>query len=247
MQRKRLVAGLAASLMAASGLAVTTHGSASAHRTRFDVVGPAKLMAKEKKVLGRTITATGKGLLNVNVEAFLDGKTDKEPTASALSYDYTGPEGLHRPGAFALRNLTKGTYTIVLSRKGYVSQTIEDVTVDGSTPRAYLGEIEMDKPSPCKVTLQVPGKAKEGHKVTADVKVKAKQGTAVGKVKLLVDGKKAGSDTLTKKDHGKLSFVLKDLVAGKHKLVASYAGSDTVAAADSGKETITVKGKKKGH
>ena len=243
MKFTRTLACLTASLVGAAGLAIATNSPASAQHHHFTVVGPAKAMAKEKKIFGRMMY-NGKGLLNVNIAAYLD--TGDDPISSALSYDYTGPEGLHRPGAFALRNLQKGTYTIVFSKKGFITKTYTDVLVTRTVPRTWLGNVTMSKPSPSTTTITLSSaKIKQGEDATATVMVKPDKGTPLGKVQLYMDKKKYDSDTLVKKDKGKLVFDLSGLSVGTHKFSASYAGTTTILGSDSSNKSIEVIKKKR--
>jgi hypothetical protein len=240
MKFTRILACLTASLVGAAGLAIATNSPASAQHHHFTVVGPAKLMAKEKKIFGR-MTYNHHGLLGVNVAAYLDGDLGSTPISSALSYDYTGPEGTSRPGAFALRNLVKGTYTIVFSKKGFISKSYTDVLVSRTIPRTWLGDISLTKPSPSTTKLTLSDDTiKQGDKTTATVRVTPDRGTALGKVQLFVDGKKFDSDTLVKKDGGKLTFPIAGLSRGSHTVKASYAGTTTINGSDSKSVGLTV-------
>jgi hypothetical protein len=93
--------------------------------------------------------------------------------------------------------------------------------------------------APVKVAFTAPTSAQllAGTKTSVSVSVSSASSTPTGKVNFTIDGKAAGSPTLSS---GKASVTLAALTSGTHQVVAAYVGDQTHSAGKASK-TLTVK------
>ena len=200
--------------------------------------------APEKLIQGVVVDQGGRPVLDVQVVAVNEGG---DPAASDLTYENTDANGDPQRGYFALHVGAKGTYTVKLSKDGYVSKTIADVKVNRKNPKASLGEITLTKKL---VETKTSGKLVKDS-ITVDDKGKVKVTVTpagekpTGDVEVTSGKKVVGSGELKAKDKGELTITLKKLAKGSYDLKVSYDGSTFQKGSTSDKFTLTVKAPKK--
>ncbi len=230
MSRSRPVTGLLVALtlgLVGAGL-VTTSASA----------------APEKLIQGVVVDQGGRAVLDVSVVAV---KEDGVAAASDLSYENTDADGDPQRGYFALHVGARGTYTVMLSKNGYVSETISGVTVNRKSPRASLGAVTLTKKL---VETKTSGKLVDssvtvGSKGKVKVTVTPAGEKPTGDVEVTSGKKVVGSGELKAQDKGELTLTLKKLDKGSHDLKVSYDGSKFLKGSTSDRLTLVVKAAKR--
>jgi hypothetical protein len=202
------------------------------------VSAPASAVA-DPIIQGVAVDGTGRPILDVKVSAEKNG----EVIATDLTYENVTADGDPQPGYFAL-HVTKGDYTVTLSKKGYETAVIGDVSIRKGRRIASLGEITLRRTSTTSAKLV-------DDSITVDEKGKVKVTVAptgskpTGKVSVQEGRKTVGSATLKAKHKGELTVTLDKLAKGAHDLKVTYGGSDDFAESTSGKLTLVVKAPKK--
>lgn len=199
-------------------------------------LGTSASAAPEPLIQGVAVDGKGRPVLDVKAVAV---NADGDTVASDLSYENTDANGDPQRGYFAL-HVVKGTYKVVLTKDGFVKETLQGIEIKRGQWRASLGEIARLRTSKTsaklvKVTVPVGDKGKvkvtvapTGDKPTGPVVVKKGQ-------------KKVGSATLKATHKGELTVTLDKLPQGSHDLKVVYGGSRVHQGSTSGKLTLTVK------
>jgi hypothetical protein len=238
MNRTRsLAAALALPLVAAGVLVVGSSQTAAAQR--HDVAAPTQRVAAGPLIQGVVVSTAGRYLDNVDVRAVSDGHN----AASSLTYASSRADGPQH-GYFYL-SVPRGTYDVVLSRSGYESRTISDVSVTRSHRKISLGEITLKaKPAPTSTGASLKSsKVTTADKARLTVRVSSKATSKpVGDVTVMIGRQEVGSDTLTAADGGSVTIGLKRQDVGTYKVKAYFDGSkkQNLAASSSGPVTLQV-------
>jgi len=236
MNRNRsLAAALALPLVAAGVLVAGSSQTAAAQR--HDVAAPSLRVAAGPLIQGVVASTSGRYLDDVDVRAVADG----ERASSDLTYASNRPDGPQH-GYFFL-TVDPGTYDVVLSKPGYESQTIQDVTVTRRHRKASLGDIHL-KPRPAASSTSARLKSARvgtGDRARLDVEVASRTTSRpTGDVTVMIGRQQVGSDTLTSSDGGEVTIGLKQLPAGTYRVTAHYAGSRKQNLAPSTSRTLTL-------
>ena len=226
MSRSLLMSSLLALAMAPTGTTFVASSAAA---------------APEPLIQGVVVDQADRPVLGVKVQAIAD---DGSAAASDESYENVTAEGDPQPGYFALHVGDLGTYTVVLSKKGYFSETLEGVTLNRRGRIASLGEVELTR-RPAATTTRAALKdavVAPDERARVVVTVTADDGASpTGSVKVK-DGRDAlGSATLRAGDKGKVTITLPRLGRGSHDLKVFYGGADLLQPSTSKAFTLTVK------
>jgi hypothetical protein len=232
MSHRRLVAATAA---AATLLLAPQALPASASVQGSSAVAPARLVAKPL-IQGVVVDQFGHLVDDVDVQAT---RADGTPQASDQTYASAREDGPQH-GYFFLE-VTKGTFTITLSRTGY--QTVEYGPYDVARrhQRVSLGEIEIKKVlagSRTRAELVKTSVTTQQHGAVDVTVGAAGSSKPTGEVEIREGRKVVGEGTLRGQDKGSLTIDLEKLAKGKHHLKAYYLGSQSVKA--SGSRTLTL-------
>ncbi|MBB6627452.1 Ig-like domain repeat protein [Nocardioides sp. KIGAM211] len=190
-------------------------------------------------IQGLAIDQTGHYVDGVTVQAT---RADGTPAASDLTYASKWDDGPQH-GYFYLEVGRRGTYTLTLSKSGYVTATFGPVHVR-KNQRLGLGEILVKKVLPASSTtaglddksLSVGQKGKVRVKVTSKATKKP-----VGEIEVREGKTVVGSGVLRPSDKGQVTVGLKKLGKGTHTLKAYFFASPTLKASTSQPMTLTVK------
>lgn len=201
------------------------------------VAAPASAV-RPSNVLGLVVDQGGRYVDDVVVAAVDE---NDETVATALTYASPRDAGPQH-GYFGLEVPQGGTYTLRISRAGYVPTSVE-VTIRGGRTR-HFGEIELVKrPAETRTTGRVADPVvTTGERGRVEVTVStAETGKPTGRVVVTEGRKVVGADTLAPRDRGRLTVALDKLGRGSHQLRASFAGSTYLEASDSRKLTLVVR------
>lgn len=222
MARSRsLVGALALGLLSFGAVAATTSPATA---------------APDPLIQGVAVDGNGRPVLDVKVVAVdANGVT----IASDLSYENTDANDLPQHGYFAL-HVVRGTYRVVLTKKGFVKKTVEDIVIKRRQWRASLGEIELLRTSETSASL-VKGTVLVGDKGKVKVTVAPTGTRPTGSIAVKEGRTKVGSATLKAIHRGELTVILDKLPRGSHDLKVTYGGSGVHQPSTSGKLTLTVK------
>ncbi|MBI2245210.1 MAG: Ig-like domain repeat protein [Nocardioides sp.] len=219
---------LAAALLAPQALPATAApagGSVTAER------------AGQALIQGVVVDQAGRYVDDVEVQATKD---DGTPAASAITYASDREDGPQH-GYFFLE-VTRGTYTLTLSRDGYKTATYGPVQVTRRGQHVSLGEIEIQKKQTESKTdaalAQRTVTTKQNGAVTVTVSAKGLKPT--GDVEIREGRDVVGEGRLKAKDKGEVTIVLDRLPRGAHELKAYYLGSSELKASASKAFTLTV-------
>lgn len=181
---------------------------------------------------------------NVDVEAV---RANGNVAASSLTYASSWDSGPQH-GFFYLEVGKKGTYTLTLSKDGFVPRTLESVEITRLRQRLSLGEITLKRKLAATTTS---GELRDESVTTSDkprVDVSVKPGKAkpAGTVEIRIGSKVVGSATVKAADKGSTTVTLGKFAKGSYTLKAYYLGSKTTQASSSKAMTLSVK-KARGH
>lgn len=193
-------------------------------------------------IQGVVVDQKGKPVDDVQVKAI---KADGTVQASALTYASDREDGPQHGYFFV--EVTRGTYTLKLSRDGYKTVEYDAGTITKRRQRISLGELEialLAAPTTTKASLE-KGTVSPKQRGVVDVKVTTRNGQAVGDVEVREGRRVVGSDSLRKSDKGSLAVALDKLPKGDHHLVVYYLGAKGLKASHSSGLTLHV-AKKRG-
>lgn len=159
--------------------------------------------------------------------------------ASALTYASSRPRGPQH-GYFFLE-VRRGTYTLTLSRSGYVTRKLSRIKVTQRGQRVDLHEIAIHKRLPASRTrgaLEEKVVTTKRHAQAVVVVAGAKRPT--GDVEVREGRRVVGEAALTSRDKGSLTVRLDKLARGRHDLKAYYLGSRVLEPSGSKGFTLTV-------
>lgn len=232
MSDRRIVAA-AAALLAAALIAPQALPAAASPASR---VATAE-RAGQALIQGVIVDQAGRYVDDVEVQATKD---DGTPAASALTYASDREDGPQH-GYFFLE-VTRGTYTLTLSRDGYQTVEYGPYQVTKRRQRVSLGEIEIEKKLAESKTEAALVKrtitTKQNGQVALTVSAKGFKPTGDVEVR---DGRSVvGEGRLKAKDKGQVTIVLDRLPRGAHGLKAYYLGSTDLKASTSRSFTLTV-------
>ena len=227
MARSRSLAGALAVALMSFGAVASTTTSASA--------------APEPLIQGVAVDGKGRPVLDVKVIAV---NADGETVASDLSYENTDANGDPQRGYFAL-HVVKGTYRVVLTKQGYVKETLQGIEIKRGQWRASLGEIDLLRTSRASGKL-VRGTVAVGDKGKVKVTVTPTGDKPTGSVVVKKGQKKVGSATLKATHKGEVTVTLDKLPKGSHDLKVVYGGSRVHQGSTSATLTLTVKAERRG-
>jgi hypothetical protein len=234
MTYRRSVA-VAAALIAAAVIAPQALPASAA-----PVAGPAASAPRAGSALiqGVVVDQFGNPVDDVEVQA---ENADGTPAASALTYASDREDGPQH-GYFFLE-VSRGTYTLTLTRTGYKTLVIDDVEVARARQKVSLGEVEIEKKlADTKTTGELGDKSiTTKQNGVVDVVVSSKATTKpTGAIEVREGRKVVGEGTLKAKGKGKLTIELDKLAKGSHDLKVYYLGSSTLKASTSGVLTLKV-------
>lgn len=199
---------------------------------------PAAVASGGSEVRGVVVDQAGRDVDDVLVQAVSDSGT---VAASSLTYASEQPDGPQH-GYFSLQ-VRRGTYDVTLSKDGYVSQTLEGVSV-ARRSTVNLGEVALEKQP---VSTGTRSRLKDAA-ITAGERAKlvvtvTTQGAekAVGRVQVRAGGKIVGSGSLRGEVGGQLTLTLDRLAQGRYPVKAYFLGSQVLKSSGSEKATLTVK------
>ena len=222
MARSRSLVGVLALAVLSFGAVATAASPASA--------------APEPLIQGVAVDGKGKPVLDVKVVAI---DANGETTASDLSYANTDANGDPQRGYFAL-HVVRGTYRVVLTKKGFVKEAFEDIVIKRGQWRESLGEIELLRTSETSGKL-VKDTVTVGDKGKVKVTVRPTGDKPTGSVVVREGRSKVGSATLKATHGGEITVILDKLPKGSHDLKVFYGGSGVHQGSTSGRLTLTVK------
>ncbi len=191
-------------------------------------------------IQGLVVDQTGHFLNNVDVAAV---RASGVVAASSLTYASTRADGPQN-GYFYLEVGKKGTYTLTLSRTGYVTRTLPAVEIVRLRQKLALGEITLTrKLADSKVAAKLPDtQITTNDKGKVDVTVSsAATRKPTGAVEIREGKAVLGSGRLAAGDKGHLKVTLKKLARGSHDLKAYFLGSSSLKKSYSQAVTLTVK------
>lgn len=188
-------------------------------------------------IQGVVVDQDGTPVDDVEVQAT---KADGTPQASDLTYASKRDDGPQH-GYFWLQ-VTKGTYTLTLSKDGYKTVEYDAGQVTRRSQKVSMGELVIKRIA---VATETDGSLRKSTVTTrqhglADVTVTSKGGKPVGDVEVREGGRVVGEGTLHKGDGGSISVELDRLSRGKHELKAFFLGSAGFKASSSTSFTLTV-------
>lgn len=232
MSHRRTLAAAAALLAAAliAPQALPASASSTGRAVTLERAGRALIQ-------GVVTDQSGRFVDDVTVQATKD---DGTPAASAITYASDREDGPQH-GYFFLE-VTRGSYTLTLSREGYKTATYGPVQVTKRGQHVSLGEIEIQK----KLTESRTEADLARRSVTTKqngqvvVTVSAKGVKPTGDVEVREGRKVVGEAGLKAKDKGQITIVLDRLPRGAHELKAYYLGSADLKESTSKSFTLTV-------
>lgn len=193
--------------------------------------------ARSPLIQGVVVDQGGRYVDDVTVQAV---DATGEARATSLTYASQWEDGPQH-GYFFLE-VPAGTYTVRLSRDGYVPATLTSVTVR-RRGRVSLGEVTLEK-LPAATTTKASLRDAEittGDKGKVDVSVSVGAGEkAAGRVTVRHGRKILASATLRAADRGRVTLTLGRLARGSYDLRATFAGSALLARSESKKLTLDV-------
>jgi hypothetical protein len=233
MSRRRI-----ATLLAACGVLLAAPHALSAEAATSDAAPVAAAAAEVHPLIqGVVVDQAGHPVDDVEVQAT---KADGTEQASALTYASDREDGPQH-GYFFLE-VTKGTYTVTLSKKGYKTVEYDAGTISKRNQKISLGELVIKKAAAATDTTAALQKAtvttKQRGQVT--VTVSSKGAKPVGDVEVREGKRVVGDDTLRKSDGGTVTIDLDKLPKGQHELKAYFLGSAGFKASASKAFTLTV-------
>lgn len=235
MHTKKLVTGLA---LVALALAPTAQPSQAADSSGLRAGTVARAVVRPL-IQGLVVDQQDHYLDNVNVEAVRD---NLNIAASSFTYASQWPDGPQH-GYFYLEVGSKGTFTLTLSKSGYVTRTYPVGQVLAKQI-VSLGEITLEKKLADTKTSGVLKDSSispdEKGKVVVTVSSKETK-KPTGEIEVRDGHKVVGSDEITAGDKGQITVTLKKLAKGGYDLKACFLGSSTLKASSSKAFTLTVK------
>jgi hypothetical protein len=133
---------------------------------------------------------------------------------------------------------------VTLSKKGFETAVIDDITIVKGHRIASLGEITLRRTTETSGKL-APAEIRADEKGKVKVTVTPSGQKPTGAVSVKEGRKTVGSGTLKAKHKGELTITLDKLAKGNHQLTVVYGGSGVFAGSTSKKLTLTVKAPKK--
>ena len=193
--------------------------------------------AGQALIQGVVTDQSGRYVDDVEVQATKD---DGTPAASAITYASDREDGPQH-GYFFLE-VTRGTYTLTLSREGYKTATYGPYQVTKRAQRVSLGEIEIQKKlaeskTEASLVRRTVTTKQNGEVV---VTVSAKDVKPTGDVEIREGRAVVGEGGLRARDKGQITIELDRLPRGTHELKAYYLGSSDLKASASASFTLTV-------
>lgn len=236
MKRTRRTAAVAAGLVTALAALLVAPQVLPASAAPQHAEGVTVARAGQALIQGVVVDQFGEPVDDVKVQAT---KADGTPAASALTYASKRADGPQH-GYFFLE-VTRGTYTLKLTREGYKSAVIDDVVVL-KRKRTSLGETEIQK-----VLASSQTEAALAHKKittkqngVVTVTVTAKGAKPTGDVEIREGRDVVGGGQLKAGNGGRITIGLDRLPKGSHDLKAVYLGSRSVKGSSSQTITLTV-------
>ncbi|GAA1134913.1 Ig-like domain repeat protein [Nocardioides aquiterrae] len=188
-------------------------------------------------IRGVVVDQDGDPVDDVEVQAT---KADGTEQASALTYASDREDGPQH-GYFFLE-VTKGTYTVTLSKKGYKTVEYDAGTISKRGQKVSMGELVIKKVAADTDTKAALKKAtvttKQHGEVT--VTVSSKGAKPLGDIEIREGKHAVGDGTLRKSDGGTVTIELDKLPKGEHELKAYFLGSAGFKASSSKAFTLTV-------
>lgn len=233
MSRRRIAAVLAslgALLIAPHALPAQAAGSPDR------AAAPSRVAAKPQ-ILGVVHDQAGNLVDDVAVQAT---KGDGQIVASAITYEFDG-DGGPQHGFFRLE-VTKGTYTLTLSKEGYQTVEYDAGAIADRHQRLDVGELVVKKVAAATDTKASLGEATistRQHGAVA-VTVSSKGAKPLGDVEIREGRHVVGDATLRKSDGGSVTIELDKLPKGEHELKAYFLGTASFKASTSRALTLTV-------
>lgn len=234
MLHARRTAALAASLVTGLGALLVAPQVLPASAAPHTAPGVTVARAGSALIQGVVVDQFGTYVDDVEVIAT---KGDNPPAASALTYASKRKDGPQH-GYFFLE-VSRGTYTVELARKGFKPLVLDDVVVRKGK-RTSLGEIEMQRVLAASRTeaalAQKKITTKQNGVVTVTVSVKDVKPT--GDVEIREGRDVVGGGQLKAGNDGRVTITLDRLPKGSHDLKAVYLGSRSVKGSSS--QTVTL-------
>lgn len=232
MHTKKLVTGLA---LAALALAPTAQASQAASHSAH---GVGRAAAAPPIIQGVVTDQFGHKVDDVEVDAV---RANGNPAASALTYSNRNNGQPH--GYFHLEVGGKGSFTLTLSKDGYVTEEIGPFDITRKKQRLSLGELELVKKL---ADTKTTGELKDDsitptQKGKVDVTVSAKGAKPAGEIEIRDGRNVVGNDEMTAGDNGSITVTLKKLAKGSYNLKAYFLGSNTLKPSSSRSFTLEVK------
>ena len=188
-------------------------------------------------IQGVVVDQDGNPVDDVEVQAT---KADGTPQASDLTYANRRDDGPQH-GYFWLE-VTKGTYTLTLSKDGYKTVEYDAGQVVKRRQKVSMGELVIKRIAAATDTSASLQKASvtTRQRGAADVMVTSKGGKPVGDVEVREGKHVVGEGTLKKSDGGAITVQLDKLPRGAHELKAYFLGSAAFKDSSSKSFTLTV-------
>lgn len=193
--------------------------------------------AGQALIQGVVVDQFGEYVDDVKVQAT---RADGTPVASALSYASKREDGPQH-GYFYLE-VSRGTYTLKLTREGYQPLVLKDVEVEKARQKVSLGENAIQKVLVASRTDAALAQKKVTTKQsgTVVVTVSAKGLKPAGDVEVREGRDVVGGGVLKSGNGGRLTIKLDRLPKGSHALKAVYLGSRSAKGSSSPTITLTV-------
>ena len=233
MSRRRI-----ATLLASCGvLLAAPHALPAQAAPSHDRAAAPSAVEVHPLIQGVVVDQDGNPVDDVMVQAT---KADGTPQASDETYASQRADGPQH-GYFYLE-VTKGTYTLTLSKKGYQTVEYDAGTISKRGQKISMGELVIKKAAAATRTTAAPKKAtvttKQHGQVT--VTVSSKGARPVGDVEVREGKRAVGDGTLRKSNGGTVAIDLDKLPKGEHELKAYFLGSGAFKASASKAFTLTV-------
>lgn len=228
MSRSRSLAGL---LMIVLTLGFVTLGLQSANAKGYHAVVPHYAVGSSR-IAGIAQDNSGHRLDDVLVKATGSGE--------ATQFTYADEDG-NGHGYFNL-SVGRGTYTVTLSKEGYSSVTVNDVTV-GRGKRVNLGTITLAKKATKTTTTATLVDSVVTTREHGEVEVAVKPGDAKPLGDIIVKNGRdtVGDATLTASKRGKITVEIEKLPRGTYELKVVYKGNKNFEGSTAKSVELTVK------
>ena len=234
MSRRRIAAVLAS----CAALLVAPHAlPAQATTPSHDVAAAPSTAVVHPLIQGVVVDQAGKPVDDVMVQAT---RADGTPQASAQTYASNREDGPQHGYFFV--EVTKGSYTLTLSKKGYKTVEYDAGTISRRGQKISMGELVIKKLAAATDTKASLTKATVNTKQHGEttVTVSSKDAKPLGDVEIREGKHVVGEATLRKSNRGTVTIELDKLPKGAYVLKAYFLGTSAFKASVSKSFTLTV-------